>query len=999
MAKLNAYSITPIAKGLLLLFGLGLLPKMTIAQDQGAEQTSGSVRGHITDPNGQAVIGAAIQVKGTSKGTVTDLDGNFSISAGNGATLVVSYVGFLAKEVPVTGSNMNVILAKKANDLNEVIVIGYGSVQRKDLTGSIATVTSKDFQQGQITTPEQLISGKVSGVVVTSNGGSPGSGSQIRIRGGASLNASNNALIVVDGIPFSDVIDGGIAGAASPLSLINPADIETFTVLKDAAATAIYGSRASNGVILITTRQGRPGKLTVSFNTQATLSKIIKPVDVLSADQFRAYVDSNGTAAQIGLLGTANTDWQKQIYQTAFTSQNTLSVSGGTKALPFRVSVGYLNQQGILKTDQLQRTTANINLRPSFFKNDLKLDINVNGAADKTRFANQGAIGAAVSFDPTKPVYQAGSSFGGFYEWTTGTAHNALATDNPVALLQQRQDVGYATRSFGNINADYKIHFFPDLHAHVNAAYDVSQGDGTVYVPGYAAQNYADTGLMSHYLQHTTNTTLEAFLNYIKSVPSIKSSFNVTAGYGFYGFNVTNYNYASQRANGTVEANTIPTYAVDSAFHSILSYYGRLIYTLDDKYIITANYRADKGSRFGGKTGYFPGIAGTWRVNREGALKDSKTLTDLKLRGSYGKTGQQDLPPQYNYLYLPFYSLSGGGTQYQFGNTFYNLYAPLAYNTQITWETTAAYDAGLDFGFLNNRLSGTLDFYDRRTTNLLNVVPVPAGSNFTNQILYNIGKISSHGIEFAINAIPVNTKNFSWSVSYNVSYTKATVTKLAFGNNDSASSEPVGGVSGATGTTIQTQAIGNNPYSFLVYQQVYGTNGKPIEGAYVDRNGDGIINDKDRYIYKSAIPPVTMGFSTTFTYKSWSLSTTLRANIGNYLYDNTSSNLAVTRQVANPSGYLQNTPVDILNTRFYNNQFQSDYYIKNASFLKMDYINLGYSTGRLSNYISNMRLSVGVQNVFTITKYKGLDPENPTGIDNNFYPRPRIYSVGLGLDF
>ncbi|QCR23116.1 TonB-dependent receptor [Pontibacter sp. SGAir0037] len=975
----------------------------------GVAQNTHTVNGRVTDENGVGLPGVTVLLKGSSTAAPTNANGNFTITvpSANG-TLVFSYIGFQTQEVPINNrSTIAVTLGTDAKALGEVVVIGYGTQKSEDVSGSLTSVSAEDFQRGNVVTPEQLITGKVAGVQITSNGGQPGAGSTIRIRGGASLNASNDPLIVVDGVPLTGY---GISGATNPLSLINPNDIETMTILKDASATAIYGSRASNGVVLITTKRGKGGKTTVNFNSQFITSTVTKKVDVLSADELRAYVNENGTEEQRASLGNANTDWQDEIYQTALGTDNTLSVSGALKNMPYRVSLGYLNQEGVLRTDKFERQSAAISLTPEFFDNHLKIDLNAKGSITNSRFANQGAIGAAVAFDPTQPV-RTENQYGNYFEWTTvertdqgeNILLNPNASRNPVSLLELRDDRSKVRRSFGNAQLDYKFHFLPDLHANLNLGYDIATGEGTIFVPAEAGQNLINnnpalSGLNNRYRQTTDNRVFEFYLNYTKNLAAINSDINFTAGYGFYDNKTTNYNYPSYSASGEVQPGTTPVFPFDIPQNRLKSYYGRLIYTLHDKYIFTGTLRTDGSSRFSpeNRWGVFPSASIAWRVSDEPFLNSVGSLSDLKLRLSYGITGQQE--GIYNYSYLANYNLSSPASQYQLGNSFYHMYAPAAYDANMKWEQTAATNAGLDYGFLNNRISGSLDVYYRRTKDLLSVIPAPVGSNFSNLILTNVGNIDSRGLEFNVNAVAVEKQDVTWNIGFNLTANWNEITNLTASDDPSFAGNLVGGISGATGQNIQIHSEGYRPYSFYVFKQVYDENGKPLEGVYADLNDDGIINDNDRYRYQAAAPIVTLGFNTQLNYKKWSASTIVRSYLGNYIYNNVSANLGVERNILNPSEFIGNSTTSIFNTNFFNNQYQSDYYIENASFLRMDNLTLSYNAGKVFN-AANLVLSLTGQNVFTVTKYSGVDPEISSGIDNNFYLRPRTFVVGLNLGF
>jgi TonB-linked SusC/RagA family outer membrane protein len=958
---------------------------------------TGTVSGKVLDEKGLPLPGASVAIKGTPKITSTDVTGSYTFSGLSGSvTLTSSFTGYIKQEqtVNVSGNTtVNFNLAVDPQNLSEIVIIGYGTAQRRDLTGAITTVNAKDFQKGTIITPEQLIQGKVAGVNITQNSGQPGGGSQIRIRGGASLNASNDPLIVIDGVPFSG---NSIGNAPSPLSLINPNDIESYSILKDANATAIYGSRASNGVILITTKKGASGKTTFNFSANNGVSTVARKVDLLSADEVRAYVNANGTTAQKGLLGTQSTDWQDVIYQNAFSSDNSLAISGSIKKMPYRLSLGYLDQQGLLVTDKLQRGTASISLSPRFFADHLKVELNLKGALTKSNFANSGAIGSAIQFDPTQPVY-ATNNFGNYFEWIQASVPNPNAPRNPLALIEQKSDVGKARRSFGNLKLDYSFHFLPELHANLNLGYDVSRGSGSTTVPEIAAQSNATKGYFQDRLNREFNKTSEFYLNYAHTIESIKSRFDVTAGYGYYDIKGTDYFYNSYNAaGGLLVATTFPN-AIQQ--NKLLSYYGRLIYTLNEKYIVSATMRADASSKFSedNRWGYFPSVGFTWRVISEDFLKDSKVLSDLKLRLSYGETGNKDGIGNYEYL-SKYYANSTTG-QYQVGNTFYNYYSPAAYDPDLRWESTTTYNAGLDYGFLNGKLSGTLDFYYKKTKDLLSSVDIPVGTNFSNKITTNVGNMEVRGFEASINYNAIKSANTNWDFGFNFAYNKRKVTNLTLNPNPGASLD-AGDLTGGTGIHLKYNTVGYTPGSFYVYKQVYAADGSPLEGVYADLNADGVINSSDQYFYHSPDPKVTIGFSTSFNYKKWSLSTVIRSNIGNYVYDNVSSNFSIKSNILSTQNIINNSGTDVYNTNFNNNQFLSDYYMRNASFVKMDNLGLAYNFGNLSkNSRANLRLSANVQNVFVISKYKGLDPELTSGIDYNLYPRPRIYTLGVNVGF
>jgi len=954
-----------------------------------------------TAPDNLGMPGVSVRLKGTATATSTDGNGNFTLKIPSNGILVFTSVGYKVQEVPVSKStSLTITLIEDASTLNDVVVVGYGTTRKQDLTGSVAVVGVKDFQKGSITTPEQMLSGKVSGVAITSNSGQPGAGSTIRIRGGSSLNASNDPLFVIDGVPLEN---GGVSGASNPLSFINPNDIESFTVLKDASAAAIYGARASNGVIIITTKKGLSNELKVSFNSVNSISKIVKQLEVLSADEIRSIVNSKGTIAQKAQLGSFNTNWQDLIYQDGFSTDNNLSISGGIKKLPYRISVGYQNQTGLLRTDQLEKTSAALVLNPRFFDNHLKVDLNLKGSMQKTRFANTAAIGGAVSFDPTQATYTNRSAYNGYWEWldpTSPTGLVNLAGRNPVGLLEQREDRAKPMRSIGNLQLDYQFPFLPELHANFNAAYDVATGKGTVYVDPNAAESILSNGVSNQYKTNRQNTVVDFYLNYVKDFKSIKSRIDATAGYSYNDYLTTQYFYPVFDARGNKVANSDPAFPFNKPQYRLISYFGRFNYNYDERFLLTATVRRDGSSRFGPayKYGTFPSVALAWTAKNETFLKDVKAISNLKVRASYGITGQQDGID--NYGYLSTYGLSSLNAQYQFGDTFYQMYRPSAYISNIKWEETATANVGLDFGLFDNRISGSLDFYQKKTSDLLNRIPQPAGTNFAATAIVNVGDMKNEGVEMTLNFNPVKEKDFNWDFSVNATYNKNTITNLTVVPNDpNYAGFPSGSIAGGVGGQfVFINAVGGPKNTFNLFEQVYDQAGNPIEGVYVDQNGDGAITASDLKKGKQADPKLFLGFSNNLSYKKWNLSFTLRANLGGYVYNNNYSQSGNLAQITGTSVILNASP-NYLTTNFKTQQLLSDYYVQNASFLRMDNVNLGYAFGKLFKSKANLQLTASVQNVFVITKYKGLDPEVASGIDNNIYPRPRVYSIGLNLNY
>jgi TonB-linked SusC/RagA family outer membrane protein len=961
-----------------------------------------TISGKVTDSkDGTPLQGVSVMPKGSVKGTVTGSDGIFHISVpSQTSTLIFSSIGFGLQQVSITGNEMMVPLVATNAALNEVVVIGYGTARKKDLTGSVSTISAKDFQKGSITTPEQLIAGKIPGVSIISNGGSPGSGSTIRIRGGSSLEASNDPLIVIDGVPLDN---STIPGVAAPLSFINPNDIETFTVLKDASSAAIYGTRAANGVIIITTKKGKSGPLRLNLNSVNSLAHITKKVDVLSADEVRAVVNANGTTAQKAMLGTSNTDWQNLIYHTAFSTDNNLSISGGVPHLPYRLSLGWQDQNGVLKTDNLQKTSLGFALDPVLLDGHLKIDLNLKGALEKTRFANQGAIGAAVSFDPTQPVYAKSNRFGGYFEYVdaTGTLLQNVGR-NPLGLLNEHTNKSSPVRSIGSLQLDYKFPFLPDLHANANLGYDYSLGKGTTFITDSAAESYLAGGQSTQYKQKEFNVLAEFYLNYIKDLSRIKSRIDIMAGTSYNDYLMTVYNYADYTAKGTKVAGTDPQYPFNKPQNKLISFFGRGNYSFMDRYLLTATLRYDGSSRFATDNhwGLFPSAAIAWKMKSESFLQDNRVISDLKLRVGYGVTGQQDGIGDYDYD--SYYSLSSANAAYQFGNGFVQGFRPGGFYVNRKWEQTATTNAGVDYGFLDNRITGSVDFYLKKTTNLLNNIPQPAGTNFSAYIVANVGSMENKGVEFNINTQPIRGKELTWDVNFNVAYNKNTITNLTVIPNDPTYiGFPATNITGTQGFAF-LDAVGGAKNTFYLYKQVYDPKtGRPIEGLFEDKNRDGIINEDDKYKGHSADPKVFLGFSTNVSYKKWNAGFVLRANLGNYVYNNVLSNTGRLNSIIG-STVLGNASTSYLSTLFKgttDQQLLSDYYIQNASFLRMDNFNVGYDVGKIDQGHIRLRLNATVQNVFVITKYKGLDPEISNGIDNNFYPRPRTFSLGLNFDF
>lgn len=960
------------------------------------------VTGKITSADDGSVLpGANILEKGTVNGSVTDGEGNYRIQVKENAVLVFSFVGYSSQEVTVGSREViDLVLSPDIATLSEVLIVGYGTVKKSDATGSVALISSQAFNKGVVNSPQELLMGKTAGVSVISNSGAPGNSSTIRIRGGSSLNASNDPLIVIDGVPVSN---SNLGGSPNILSTINPNDIETFTVLKDASATAIYGLRASNGVIIITTKRG--GKdFKINYTVTGTIATAPRKVDVYSGDEFRTLLNEQfpGNNAVLSLLGSANTDWQKEIYkEAAFGQDHNLNVSGTAQKIPYRVSVGYNNTDGILKTYNFKRTTLSLGLDPSLLNDQLKMSVNVKAMYNDNNFADQGAIGDAIAYDPTRPVYNGNTRWRGYTTWTTGGIDGNsinLAPGNPVARLDLTDNTSTVKRSIGNVKFDYTLPFLKELRATLNLGYDYQETKGHNNVRDSTQWIYLPTvagGKINPYESTGKNQLLDFYLTYTKELPSVSSKIDVMGGYSWAHFYSSGSDSTmNQKNEGSTRVN------VYSTENYLVSFFGRVNYTLRDKYLLTATLRNDATSRFSpdNRWGLFPAVALGWKINQESFLKESKLISDLKLRVGYGVTGQQDIYGN-DYPYIPTYTRSDDAARYPFGSTYYNTLRPDGYDANIKWETTTTVNAGLDFGFLENKITGSLDFYEKKSDDLIAYIPVPVGTNFTSSLTTNVGSLTNRGVELNLNAEVIANDDVQWVLGYNVSYNKNEITKLNL-SGDPKFFIPLGGVGGTTSGTIQAHKVGYQRASYYVYQQIYDTNGKPVEDAYVDRNDDGVINTSDQYIYKKPDATVMMGVNSRLNYRQWDFSFSGRASLANYVYNNVAAN-STYRSLYNSMEYLSNVSkladdtqfTTALNTRF------SDYYIEDASFFRMDNINLGYSFKNIYKEKLNIRVGAGVQNVFVITKYTGLDPEISGGLDNNFFPRTRSYFLSLNCQF
>ncbi len=966
---------------LFLLLGMATLPALGFSQR--------TISGTVSDAStGETLIGASILVVGTSTGTVTDVDGTYSLSVPAGATAIrFSYTGYETVEMALNASNTIDVKMPAGTLLNEIVVIGYGEVKKEDATGSVTEVNSEVFNRGAITAPQELLAGKVAGVQITPSS-DPGGGAQIRIRGGSSLSASNDPLIVIDGIPLDN---RGISGARNIFDFVNPNDIETFTVLKDASATAIYGSRASNGVIIITTKKGKLGqKVKVEYNGNVSFSNALETGDVLDASEYASLINTqfpDGHPSK-ALLGTANTNWQDAIYETGVGHDHSLNFTGGVGPVPYRASVGYTDKKGILLTDRFQRTTASINLSPKLIDNRLQVNFSLKGMNTDNRFGNRGAIGAASFFDPTQAIFDENSPYGGYTTWLQGNGDpNVLAPANPLAQLKFRNDESNVKRFVVSSSFDYRFGFLPELRANLNLAYDKSKGEGNINVPANASFAFFDGGIKNTYSQTKENSLLEFYLNYVKEMGQVK--LDVMGGYSWQ----RNY-FTDDFTNSNISGTETAT-GDNSGELFLLSLFSRVNLTFFDRLLLTGTIRRDGSSRFSedSRWGVFPAAAVGYKVvdtNGKG------TVSSLKLRLGWGVTGQQEIGDYY--VHLPRYLASFENAGYQFGDTFVQTLRPGGYDSKIKWEETTTTNAGIDYGFLNERIYGSIEVYQRKTKDLLNFIPVPAGSNLSNFINTNIGDLENKGVEFSINLNPLRSQKMNWDFGFNITANQNKITKLTASDDPSYNGVLTGTISGGVGNTAQIHSVGFPANSFYVYEQVYDAAGVPVEGLYVDRNGDGLVNADDLYRHEKAAPDYFLGFTSTFNYGNFDFSFAGRANIGNYVYNNVQSGTSYAN-LYHPTGYLGNVNSISSYLDFNNPQYLSDYFVQNASFLRLDHVTLGYNFGSMVQKVDFLKVFATVQNPLLITKYEGIDPEIDNGIDNNFYPRSRTILFGLNARF
>ena len=965
-----------------------------------------TVKGIVKDSTGEPIIGANVVVKGTTNGTITDFDGNFQLSANTGEIIQFSFIGYTTQELPATAEFMNIIMKDDSEMLSEVVVIGYGSVKKNDLTGSVTAIKAEELNRGVVTSPDQMLKGKVPGLLVTPASGDPTGSATIRIRGAASLYANNDPLIVIDGVPVTP--EGG-AGMGNPLATVNPNDIESYTVLKDASATAIYGSRASNGVIIITTKKGTGDKIQVAYSSSYSLKQNTSTLDVMTGDQYREYVETvyAGTSRLDNIkkyMGTANTDWQDLIYRTAFSTDQNISVYGNKGNLPFRASVGYTYDEATLKVGDNQRANMSISLTPKFFQDHLSVNVNAKGVYNRANYPNSGAIGDAISFSPTVPVKNADGTYFNWYS-SDGSA-NDMAGINPLSQLYELHNVNETWRSMGNLQLDYKIHGFEELRFNLNLGYDFSRTTGDKYneLGGILSKRDGSSDYYETYANQNSNTLLEFYGNYNKDFDI--HHLDVMAGYSWQ-HNYVKYNKSKFYNNDRSQLyQQNPT---DRREYYLISFFGRVNYSINSKYLFTFSLRDDASSRFSkdNRWGLFPSAAFAWNMAEENFIKENPFFSSMKLRLGWGQTGQQDIGMDRCYAYQAKYTESSAlTTMIPWGNGYIYTLAPNAYNPNIKWETTETFNVGLDFGIFGGRINGSVDAYLRKTTDLLNEINTPMGSNFSNKIISNVGDMKNMGLEFNVNFIPIEKNDMRWTINVNGTLQKTEITKLTNTPSEDYYGVQVGSGMSSIGGYTSLYRVGYTPYTYHLYQQAYDENGKALQNVFVDRNGDGVITEDDRYVTgKSISPKFFFGISSSFTYKKWDFGFNAHGSLGGYALNKVAKNNASSYSDDHTKGYISNLSTYVLKTNWTEtmSEYQqvSDMFLENASFFRLDDINVGYTFDQFKNWKGKIRVGASVQNVFTITDYSGLDPELTVadGVDNNLIPRPRLYTVRLNINF
>ncbi|WP_299460413.1 TonB-dependent receptor [uncultured Microscilla sp.] len=993
---------------------LGLVLVFCLLNMQAYAQTK--VSGRVLDTKGEGLPGATIIEKGTTNGTSSLADGSFAITVNPNATLIFSFVGYATQEIEIGAQTViNVTLTDDAA-LQEVVVVGYGTQKKSDVTGVVTKIDSKNFNKGPIVSPDQLINGKIAGVQVQSNSGEPGGQTRIRIRGGTSINASNEPLYVIDGVPIDNtaINPGGFQDGRNPLNFLNPDDIESFTVLKDASATAIYGSRGNNGVIIITTKKGRSGKGKLNYSNWFSVGSIANKVEVFNAAEFRAVVQDKAPG-RVNELGNTSTNWQDQLYQTAIGQNHSLSYAGGIKGLNYRTSLGYLKQDGTLKGTSAERVSFALGLNTKLFK-QLNVDANFKLAQNKDVFSPNSVIGGALRMDPTQAIFDANDTqYGGYFEYA-----NDLATKNPVAELALTDDQGKNLRTLGNIKFDYQMPFLKGLSANLNLGYDHLKGDRQRTLPTNLRSQSGTLGEHRTADYTKTNSLLEFYLKYTKDFKGINSRLDITGGYSYQDFREEYIDSVFTDLTGATPKNKQGFKNIQK--NRLISFYGRINFSYADKLLLTATLRRDGSSRFGlnNRWGSFPSVAAAYRLSEEAFLKNSKVISDLKIRAGYGITGNQDIAGQ-NFAYLPTYTIGDSTAAYQFGNTFVNTIRPNAYDQNLKWEEVKSFNIGLDFGLFAGRLSGSVEYYKKTTKDLLFTVPVAAGANLSDRVLTNVGELENSGVEFTLDAVAINSKAFQWNVGFNIAWNRNTLLRFSKINDPAFVGILTGGISGGTGNTVQILQMNQAANSFYLFKHKMGADGNPLVDG-VDHNGDGNIDNADIYedingpdgkpdgrvdeLDKRAVenpaPNILMGLTSNMRFKGFDLSFTFRANLGNYVYNNVKSDGAYYNRVINEV-VPTNMPRSVTETNFVAPQYFSDVYLEDASFLRLDNITLGYTFDQLLKNKFNLRAYVTAQNLFVITNYSGLDPEvankDALGIDNDIFPRARTIIMGLSFGF
>lgn len=973
----------------------------------------------VVDNAKDPIPGVSVLEEGTANGQTTDVNGRFRLTVKDAnAKVVISFIGYQTREIVAHElERMKTVVLQEDNIvLEDVVVIGYGSVKKSDMTGAVTAIKAEEINRGAVTSPDQMLQGKVPGLLVTPASGDPTGSARIRIRGAASLYASNDPLIVIDGVPITG--EGG-AKMANPLASVNPDDIESYTVLKDASATAIYGSRASNGVILITTKKGTGDKMQVSYNSSYSLKQNTSTLEVMTGDQYREFMNRTyaGTAHLEGiraLMGKANTDWQDLIYRTAFSTDQNISVYGKTGVLPYRASLGYNYNEATLKQGDNQRVNMSVSLTPQFFQEHLSVNVNAKGIYNRANYPNNGAIGSAISFDPTQNPYFLDaqgnidtSKCNGYFNWLAadGSA-NVQAGYNPLSQLYEAYNVNHTWRSMGNLQLDYKIHGFEELRINLNLGYDLARTEGTRYAElgSYLSMRDTTNDYYTKYANNSSNTLLEIYGNYNKEFGIHR--LDVMGGYSWQ-HNYVKYDnidyYNAERDKVHLESPT------DRREYYLLSFFGRINYSIKSKYLFTFSLRDDASSRFSkdNRWGLFPSAAFAWNIGEEDFLKESKAISKLKLRLGWGKTGQQDIGMDRCYAYQPKYTLSTGlETLVLWGNEYIHTLAPSAYNKNIKWETTETYNVGVDFGILNGRINGSVDGYLRKTKDLLNDIVTPLGSNFSNTVIANVGNMENKGIEFNLNFVPIEKKDMRWTISLNGTWQDTKITKLTNNETDDYLGVQVGTTMGANEGYSSLYRVGCAPYTYHLYKQAYDAAGHPLQNVLIDMDADGRITEGDRYVTdKSMSPKFFFGIGTQLTYKKWDFGFNGHGSLGGYALNKVRMNASTSYSDTYGKGYLNNLLTYCLETGWTQPRIEaqrvSDMFLENASFFRMDDINVGYTFDKFSHWRGRIRLGASVQNVFTITKYKGLDPELTAidGVDSNIVPRPRLYTIRLNINF